>query len=234
MDTARDWQHFQATRCPHAKERLFRVYLPLCRAVVGRFGSRGTVLCDQGDMLSFAYLGLYHALDRFEVARGKAFEPFAYRVMMNLIIDQLRPGRNERQTLSLDAPAAGHEASSSLGALMESPLPVPEQSLLHQEERQEMARLLQQLPTVYQQPLLLVAEGYTYEQIADMVGTGLGTVRSRISRGRGMMQKWQAAPVVPPRAPKPLSKREPLNREHSEHMKQVWARRKAGQGGKGR
>lgn len=51
-------------------------------------------------------------------------------------------------------------------------------------EALEVARLLDQVPEIYRWPLMLVAEGWRYPEIASHLNLPLGTVRARISRGR--------------------------------------------------
>lgn len=66
----------------------------------------------------------------------------------------------------------------------------PEEALLIQEERAVINRMLQQLPM--QQRIAVImrdVEGLSYEEIAESMNVSLGTVKSRIARGREMLKR---------------------------------------------
>jgi RNA polymerase sigma-70 factor (ECF subfamily) len=66
----------------------------------------------------------------------------------------------------------------------------PEEALLLQEEHQEMEHLLLELPL--QQRIAVIMrdiEGLSYEEIAETMKVSLGTVKSRIARGREMLKR---------------------------------------------
>jgi RNA polymerase sigma-70 factor (ECF subfamily) len=70
----------------------------------------------------------------------------------------------------------------------------PEEALLKQEERAEIDHMLQQLPL--QQRIAVVMrdiEGLSYEEIAESMNVSLGTVKSRIARGREMLKRHYEA-----------------------------------------
>jgi RNA polymerase sigma-70 factor (ECF subfamily) len=55
-------------------------------------------------------------------------------------------------------------------------------------------------------------EGYPYKEIAEMMGTPVGTVMSRLHRGRGRLREALAARAPKPRAKAPAAKRLPAPR----------------------
>lgn len=71
--------------------------------------------------------------------------------------------------------------------------------------QEELERAIDALPDAFRVVMVLVeVQGYTYEEVARLLGIPLGTVRSRLSRGRGLLQKalWRQASeagIVPPR-----------------------------------
>jgi RNA polymerase sigma-70 factor (ECF subfamily) len=72
---------------------------------------------------------------------------------------------------------------------MQSSIQSPEEALLIREEHAEIERLLQELPL--QQRIAVIMrdiEGLSYEEIAESLKVSLGTVKSRIARGREMLK----------------------------------------------
>jgi RNA polymerase sigma-70 factor (ECF subfamily) len=66
----------------------------------------------------------------------------------------------------------------------------PEEALLKQEEHMELQRLLLNLPVEQRIPLILRdIQGLSYEEIAESMKISLGTVKSRIARGRETLKR---------------------------------------------
>lgn len=75
-----------------------------------------------------------------------------------------------------------------------SPAPDPGQSVVEQEHRQELQRIVQEkvakLPEVYRMPVILRdLEGMSLEAIGEVLNLKEGTVKSRINRGRRLLQE---------------------------------------------
>ena len=63
--------------------------------------------------------------------------------------------------------------------------PLPEDDVLAEEQSEVISRAIAALPEKYRAPIVLRdVEGRTYEEIAEILELGLGTTKSRISRGR--------------------------------------------------
>lgn len=72
----------------------------------------------------------------------------------------------------------------------------PELAFLNNVLREDLQRALDALPDAYRVVMVLVeVQGYTYEEVAQLLDIPLGTVRSRLNRSRGMLQKalWRQA-----------------------------------------
>ena len=110
--------------------------------------------------------------------RGESFRPWLLRIAANLCRDELRR-RGRRPTSSLD---------SALEAGVPEPPdrePLPEASALNSELRQRLQKALGQLPEEQRLAVVLCdVEGLDYSEIATVMKTSLGTVKSRIARGR--------------------------------------------------
>ena len=125
----------------------------------------------------------YRAFHQF---RGDNLKAWLMRIVANTCRDMLR-SRKARPTVPLDPPAADDmEPSSVLSAVN---LPSREESPEDYAERRELNRTIQNgldsLPQEQRMSLLLVdIQGMSYEEAGVVMGCSLGTVKSRISRGR--------------------------------------------------
>jgi RNA polymerase sigma-70 factor (ECF subfamily) len=127
------------------------------------------------DAVQEALFSCYRNLDRF---RGDSFRSWLTRIALNAATDVLRY-RKRRPADPYpewedDAwqPPAGEEAS-------------PERSAMRRQTAQALTAAMAEITTDQRQAILLYdVEGFDYQEIADMTGVSLGTVKSRIHRGR--------------------------------------------------
>ncbi|MEW6723473.1 MAG: sigma-70 family RNA polymerase sigma factor [Bacillota bacterium] len=135
---------------------------------------------DASDLAQEAFLKAFRAMPDF---KGQAsFSTWLYRIVSNVCLDELRQ-RRRRQTISLDEPLQ----------LEDEPLPRqvadsgdgPEEIL----ERREVQEIVQQgigeLGDDHRLALILrELQGKSYQEIAEITGCNIGTVKSRINRAR--------------------------------------------------
>ncbi len=114
--------------------------------------------------------------------RGDTFRPWLLRIAANACRDELRR-RARRPAASLDvALEAGLPEPAD-------PAPLPEVSVLQAELRRRLQQALRALPAEQRLALVLCdVEGLDYAEIALVMKTSLGTVKSRIARGRGRLR----------------------------------------------
>ena len=68
--------------------------------------------------------------------------------------------------------------------------PLPDAELLDDEQGRTIAKAIAALPEKYRVPVVLRdVEGRSYDEIAEIMGLGLGTTKSRISRGRALLKE---------------------------------------------
>ena len=107
-----------------------------------------------------------------------AFRPWLMRIASNACTDELRR-RGRRPSSSLD---------SALDEGVPEPAdsePSPDTSLLQGEVRRQVEEALQDLPADQRVAVVLSdLHGFDYAEVAEITKTSLGTVKSRISRGR--------------------------------------------------
>jgi RNA polymerase sigma-70 factor (ECF subfamily) len=141
------------------------------------------------DVTQDAFVSAFRAIGSF---RGAAFRSWLLRIVSNGCYDQFR-ARGRRPSTSLEALVEGDTAEESGGAALLGVLTDerwdPEQAAL----RAELLEVIQTalLELVPEQRLALIlsdVQGMAYEEIAQVMQTSLGTVKSRLARARGHMR----------------------------------------------
>lgn len=115
------------------------------------------------------------------------FGTWLHRIAVNLWINQVRRNR-KAAAFSLDEPllTGEGELSREVAACEES----PEEWVERREFQETIKNALNRLQPEYRVALILrELEGYSYEEIAGIMGCSLGTVKSRINRGRKALKK---------------------------------------------
>ena len=103
-----------------------------------------------------------------------------HRITTNLFLDQAR----RKQRIRFDA------LSDERAARLSSPAPAPDAAYVDRTFDDDIERALATLPPDFRAAVVLCdVEGLSYEEIAEIMGAKLGTVRSRIHRGRTMLRK---------------------------------------------
>lgn len=157
---------------------------------------------DAEDLTQEAFVRVWASFDRYD--RTRPFEGWLFRILSNLAIDRWRRHANT-SVCSLDAEGSGGRGngrrsasgsrdgrSATLLACLadERPSSMPEQSYLRSETGLRVRRALSALPGDYRKAVVLAdVQGYSYEEIANCVGCPLGTVRSRLHRGRQLLRQ---------------------------------------------
>ena len=135
------------------------------------------------DLTQETFLRAFQSIDRF---RGEAdLRTWIYRIAINQARNRWRWWRRRRRdtTISLDAPY-GDSALTVMATLAASSNDPEQQTLAH--EREVVLRsALQRVGRAYRETVILRdIEGFTYEEIASTLGINVGTVKSRLARGR--------------------------------------------------
>jgi RNA polymerase sigma-70 factor (ECF subfamily) len=121
------------------------------------------------------------------------FQGWIIRILTNTFISECR----KRGTISLDE-TDGDSDEFSLFEHLHQPFLLwwsnPEQEFLRKVLREDLTRAFDGLPEVFRVVVVLSElEGFSYQEIADTLGVPIGTVRSRLARGRSLLQQalWQ-------------------------------------------
>lgn len=134
------------------------------------------------DAAQETFLSAYRHLAGF---RGGSFRAWLLRIAANACTDELRR-RRRRPRVSLDAPSNDSSAALEVPDQAES----PEQRALRTELGRQIEAALMELPRDQRQAVILCdLHGLSYEEIGESTGSSLGTVKSRISRGRARLRE---------------------------------------------
>ncbi len=138
---------------------------------------------DADDLLQETYLKAYRFFDKFE--RGTNCKAWLFRIMKNSFINIYRRSAKEPDKVDYDEV---EEFYHTIRAESADPNDLQER-LFSNLLDDDVSRALELLPEDFRTVVILCdIEGFTYEEIADFVECPIGTVRSRLHRGRKMLR----------------------------------------------
>lgn len=133
------------------------------------------------DITQEAFLNVFRAIDSF---KGDRFSPWIYKIASNLCLDRLR--RRRLPTVSLDAPV---NADMDVAREIADSTSLPEEEALSEALGVDIQRAIDSLPERYRVVTVLRhIEDLSYEEIAEVLGIPLGTVKTRLFRAREMLR----------------------------------------------
>ncbi len=141
---------------------------------------------DAKDMAQEALIKAYKNLENFRM--DSSFSTWLYRIATNTCLDELRKKKRK-----------GDEISLSVDKSEDNDMPVkelavdrkgPETEYLKRERKRVLGEAIRALSEDYKRVIILRdINGFSYEEIADICEMNIGTVKSRINRGRGMLKE---------------------------------------------
>ena len=142
---------------------------------------------DAEDLTQEAYLRAYRSFGTYN--RQLPFESWFFRILSNLFIDLLRR-RPKQKPLSLDQPMGDDDGDDNLLMQITDDTGNPERNLMEQVMDERLQNALGTLPESFRTAVMLCdVEGLSYEEIAARMNSSIGTVRSRIHRGRLLLRQ---------------------------------------------
>ena len=137
-------------------------------------------LCQEAFVRAFRFFHTYR--------RDLPFDNWLFRIMSNLFVDEVRK-RSRMRTQSLDAPRLGENSDGQAYLEIPDQRAQPDKVVLHEELDDEIQKALSTLPADFRMTVVLAdIEGLSYEEISRAMGCSLGTVRSRLHRGRKLLR----------------------------------------------
>jgi RNA polymerase sigma-70 factor (ECF subfamily) len=165
--------------------RFERDALPLLRELYGAAIRMTRNRSDAEDLVQETYLRAYRSFDTFE--EGTNLRAWLYRILTNAFINLYRKRQREPQTVSdeevpdwyLYEKLAERGAESSAEARVLESLP-----------DEDVRSAVNSLPQQFRLAVLLAdVEGFSYKEIAEILDVPMGTVMSRLHRGRRALEK---------------------------------------------
>lgn len=141
---------------------------------------------DARDMVQEAFARAFAKRDAYDAKRP--FEAWVLRILRNVFLDSVRRYEH-RHKVSIDAPM-GVDGDGDWEDILPGSDPEPMRSLERREEASLLQSALLDVPFIYRNAVTLYdVEGLSYEEIARMTGSPIGTVCSRIHQGRLLLRK---------------------------------------------
>ena len=167
-----------------AFELLVSAHLPQVRRFARAYAKSDA---DADDLAQEALVKVYRSLRSFRFQ--SAFKTWLYTVVRNMFLTHAQPCGPGALP---GGPAAGGPRAGSL------PAPSADEGLAQAEQRQRLWKALRRCRSEFRTAVVLFdVEGHTYEEVAAIEGVPVGTVKSRLSRGRGLLKALLAGEAAP-------------------------------------
>lgn len=143
---------------------------------------------DAADLTQETFLRALKAIKNF---RGEAdLKTWLFRIAVNESRNRFRWWKRRRRETTVSLDAAIGDSETALSDTFSSTSATPEEDVLRREREISLRRALQSLPEIFRQAVVLCdIEGFSYEEIAATLGVNIGTVKSRIARGREELRR---------------------------------------------
>jgi RNA polymerase sigma-70 factor, ECF subfamily len=140
---------------------------------------------DRSDLAQEVWIRVYRNVGRLN--EPEKFKGWLSRIATNLFYDELRKRKRVRPPISIDAPHTLEDGEREWEIAADKP--GPEEELATGEFYDRLRAAIAELPEVFRTTIVLrEIEGMAYEEIAEITGVSLGTVKSRIARARYRLQ----------------------------------------------
>lgn len=159
-------------------------------------------VADAEDLVAESVTKAWVAIDRLE--DRNRFKPWIFRILNNCFISDyrkksIRPIETVYEELSV---CNGEDSNEIAALLIEQPNEFlnwwanPEREFINKLLGDDILAAIESLPEMFRITVTLVnVEGLSYDEAAEVLGVSPGTIRSRMNRGRTLLQKalWQHA-----------------------------------------
>jgi RNA polymerase sigma-70 factor (ECF subfamily) len=139
---------------------------------------------DAEDLTQEAFIRAFRFFGQYR--RELPFDSWLYKIMSNVFIDKMRR-KPKAKIRSLDQPITTEDGEAQLDIPDTSA--GPEEKILSKEMDNRIQAALNTLPEAFRLAVIYAdIEGLSYEEIAEATNTNIGTVRSRLHRGRRLLR----------------------------------------------
>jgi RNA polymerase sigma-70 factor (ECF subfamily) len=141
---------------------------------------------DAEDIVQETYIRAFRFREQF--TPGTNMKAWLFRILTNTFINSYRRRSSQPQTTEIDGieETTLQRRMTDAGAAAS---PEPEREVLDSIVDSEVREALEELPERFRTVVLLDVEGFAYKEIAEMLDIPIGTVMSRLHRGRKFLQK---------------------------------------------
>jgi len=140
---------------------------------------------DAEDLTQEAFIRAFRFFGQYR--RDLPFENWLYKIMSNAFVDMLRR-RPKAYVRSLDQPIQTEDGETMVEIADQSL--TPEEAVLSKELDSRIQNALMMMPEEFRLAVIYAdIEGLSYEEIADAMRCSIGTVRSRLHRGRKILRE---------------------------------------------
>lgn len=145
---------------------------------------------DAADITQEVFIKVFRSIGGFH--GDASLRTWLYRIALREASNQRRWwSRHKRQEITIDSElcSSDDDSSFSLSATLADDAESPFDHAAHAEVRQRIEAALRQIPEAFRSVIVLrEIEGFSYEEIAEILDTNLGTVKSRLTRGRSALR----------------------------------------------
>ena len=143
---------------------------------------------EAGDLTQETFVSALKSIKGF---RGDAeLRSWLIRIAINNSRNRFRWWKRRRRdrTISLDATIG--DSQTTVGEMIESGVKNPEDVAIRLERERSLRQAMTEIQDIYREAIVLCdIEGYSYEEIGQMLEINIGTVKSRIARGREELRR---------------------------------------------
>ncbi len=185
MPSRCDMSQAEARRDDDLEARFEAEALPLLNGMYSAAFRLTRNSADAEDLIQETFLRAYRGFHQFE--EGTNLKAWLYRILMNTFINSYRKKQREPQTISDEEVEDWYLYSKMAERGAE---PSAETSVIESLPDEDVQEALSSLPEQFRIAVLLAdVEGFSYKEIAEITGVPIGTVMSRLHRGRRALEK---------------------------------------------
>jgi RNA polymerase sigma-70 factor (ECF subfamily) len=171
----------------HRREEFERVALPHMNALFNLALKLTHNRKDAEDLVQEAYLRAFRFFESYQ--SGTQIKAWLFRILRNTFINRYRAAKIRPDEVDFDKIQAVYELKVDENFLQEHQTPTPEEVVMEGVLDAEIEEAMAALPGEYRSVVVMaLVEEMSYKEIAVALSIPLGTVMSRLHRGRKMLQ----------------------------------------------